>query len=321
MIVAADPAAVDAAVAAEFAGMADAGDFALGSGYMTVVRAQASRLRGRLGEASRYARQGRARLASSRIFEGLACAELAHAAALAGDTATAVAAMAEADALHPPTMRILYPHLEQARVWVAASTGGVPAAVAFLEALLVMLRDDGFAGYEVFALHDLVRLGHPADAVDRLAAVAPTVEGVLAPVAARHARAAVRGDGAALLDVAEEFAALGLDLYAAEAATAAVHTLRAARSTLLSRATERRGELAGRCEGARTPALHLPRAALTDRERQIARLAATGVASKQIADQLFLSPRTVDNHLLRVYAKLGVTGRAELGAALRGLAD
>ena len=52
---------------------------------------------------------------------------------------------------------------------------------------------------------------------------------------------------------------------------------------------------------------------------QIARLAAAGVPSKEIADQLYLSSRTVDNHLMRVYAKLGVTGRAELAAALRSL--
>ncbi len=58
---------------------------------------------------------------------------------------------------------------------------------------------------------------------------------------------------------------------------------------------------------------------LTGRERQIARLAAAGVPSKEIADQLYLSSRTVDNHLMRVYAKLGVTGRAELAAALRSL--
>jgi DNA-binding CsgD family transcriptional regulator len=48
------------------------------------------------------------------------------------------------------------------------------------------------------------------------------------------------------------------------------------------------------------------------------RLAATGMASKAIAQRLYLSVRTVDNHLQHAYAKLGVTGRAGLTQALRG---
>jgi DNA-binding CsgD family transcriptional regulator len=71
----------------------------------------------------------------------------------------------------------------------------------------------------------------------------------------------------------------------------------------------------------RTPALGLSRPALSDRERQIARLAASGVSSREIAAQFYLSTRTVENHLQRVYAKLGVAGRGELGPALRMVPD
>jgi len=52
---------------------------------------------------------------------------------------------------------------------------------------------------------------------------------------------------------------------------------------------------------------------------EIARMAAAGVASKEIAERLYLSSRTVDNHLMRVYAKLGVSGRTELASGLRAL--
>ena len=77
------------------------------------------------------------------------------------------------------------------------------------------------------------------------------------------------------------------------------------------------GEFHGaRCEDFRW---RLKSQALTTRERQIAKLAAASVSSKEIADQLYLSARTVDNHLLRVYAKLGITGRADLAAALRAV--
>ncbi|MCS0605941.1 LuxR C-terminal-related transcriptional regulator, partial [Streptomyces sp. LP11] len=55
---------------------------------------------------------------------------------------------------------------------------------------------------------------------------------------------------------------------------------------------------------------------LSDREREIAGLAATGLRSRQIAERLFLSPRTVDTHLARVYRKLGVSSRLALAQVL-----
>jgi DNA-binding CsgD family transcriptional regulator len=52
---------------------------------------------------------------------------------------------------------------------------------------------------------------------------------------------------------------------------------------------------------------------LTPQERQVASLAAQGLSNQQIADQLFVSRHTVSYHLHKVYAKLGITSRAELG--------
>jgi len=60
---------------------------------------------------------------------------------------------------------------------------------------------------------------------------------------------------------------------------------------------------------------------LTARERDVAMLAAQGESSKSIAERLYLSVRTVDNHLQNVYGKLGVTGRRELAKALADLPD
>jgi DNA-binding CsgD family transcriptional regulator/tetratricopeptide (TPR) repeat protein len=55
---------------------------------------------------------------------------------------------------------------------------------------------------------------------------------------------------------------------------------------------------------------------LTSQELQIARLAASGMTNKEIAAQLYLSPRTVGGHLYRIFPKLGITTRAALRDAL-----
>jgi DNA-binding CsgD family transcriptional regulator len=46
----------------------------------------------------------------------------------------------------------------------------------------------------------------------------------------------------------------------------------------------------------------------------VATLAARGLTSRKIAEDLFVSVRTVDNHLQQVYVKLGVKRRSELAA-------
>jgi DNA-binding CsgD family transcriptional regulator len=58
-------------------------------------------------------------------------------------------------------------------------------------------------------------------------------------------------------------------------------------------------------------------ALLTEREREVV-LLAVDHTSRHIAQRLGLSPRTVDNDLARAYAKLGVSGRTQLRALLRG---
>jgi DNA-binding CsgD family transcriptional regulator len=56
--------------------------------------------------------------------------------------------------------------------------------------------------------------------------------------------------------------------------------------------------------------------ALSVREREVALLAARGLPSREIAERLGVSVRTVDNHLARCFDALGTRSRAELGALL-----
>jgi DNA-binding CsgD family transcriptional regulator len=65
--------------------------------------------------------------------------------------------------------------------------------------------------------------------------------------------------------------------------------------------------------GRRAPDL---RDRLTAQELQIAQLAAEGLSNRQIAERLFLSPRTIGGHLYRIFPKLEITARAQLRDAL-----
>lgn len=57
---------------------------------------------------------------------------------------------------------------------------------------------------------------------------------------------------------------------------------------------------------------------LTASERRIAELAGSGLTNRQVAEQSFISPKTVEANLARIYRKLGISSRAELGAKMVG---
>ncbi|HEY6396016.1 MAG TPA: AAA family ATPase [Solirubrobacteraceae bacterium] len=91
----------------------------------------------------------------------------------------------------------------------------------------------------------------------------------------------------------DEFAAIGMEAFAERAG----HELLATGETVRKRTPETRDDL-------------------TPQERQIAELARDGLSNPEIGARLFLSRRTVEWHLRKVFAKLGVSSRRELAAAL-----
>ena len=61
--------------------------------------------------------------------------------------------------------------------------------------------------------------------------------------------------------------------------------------------------------------------ALTASERRVAQMAAEDLSNKEIAQALFVTVKTVELHLGRVYRKLDISSRRQLGAALGGPAE
>ncbi|MDQ4049147.1 MAG: helix-turn-helix transcriptional regulator, partial [Actinomycetota bacterium] len=77
-----------------------------------------------------------------------------------------------------------------------------------------------------------------------------------------------------------------------------------------------------RVAGARPRRLHFSGVeSLTASERRVAEMAAEGLTNREIAQALFVTPKTIENHLSRVYTKLGVSSRRALPEALGTLQE
>jgi DNA-binding CsgD family transcriptional regulator len=242
---------------------------------------------------------------------------LATAHACAGDAEAAAAAVAELDRLEPfPFVR---PEQDLGRAWALAAAGDLARARAQLMTAVGLAAEAGYVASEAMLLHEVVRLGGAASVVDRLYELAPECEGLWIPTFAAHAAAVVAGRSKWLVDVVDQFESFGAMLLAAEVANEAAQAYQSEGNGRAAAAMRVRSEALGdACEGARTPRLTaiVMVVPLTARERDIAALASSGESSKEIADRLFLSVRTVNNHLQSVYSKLGIAGRHQLEGAL-----
>jgi DNA-binding NarL/FixJ family response regulator len=244
---------------------------------------------------------------------------LALALALSREPAEAAATLATLDELHLSPTLFKPIELIQARAWTAVAGGDLSQGLRLLEEAAAQGASTGDRVGEAASLHGLARLGRARDVSARLDELAEAVEGDLVPARAAHARGLARSDPEGLARVSEALEAMGADLLAAEAAAdAAVAWRQAGEPRRASAAEHRAGALADRCEGAVTPALQAveQRSHLTPTEWQVALLAASGRSNRQIAEEIFVAVRTVENHLQRVYEKLGIASRKQLAEAL-----
>lgn len=305
----------------------------------------AETMRGDLVAASRYADEALASAVHVGMDTGRcwALAFGALCAGYAGDVQATRRAAEEALALAPTTGVVI------AAIWarwglavLALSQGDAAAADAALDTLTRSVESAGIA--------EPIRCAYLSDHIEALIALgqferADRLTVMLEEAGERHARDWVRhqaGRCRALL-----FAAAGNLDAAARAVDDALeighrieHRLDYARTLLVSaqieRRRRRRATARHRCDQAATifeqggarlwaerardeqlrTAARPGGAELTDTERRVAELASSGHTNRQVAAALFVSPKTVEANLARIYAKLGIHSRAELGSLI-----
>jgi DNA-binding CsgD family transcriptional regulator/type II secretory pathway predicted ATPase ExeA len=250
---------------------------------------------------------------------GAAYAALAEACSMCGDRGAAERAVTRARDTMGANERGLTFGIELATVWATFVRDGAPEATRVASQCARAARQVGYPLQELLFQFDLLRLGS-ADGVARVLEVGPRVDGPLPAAMVAMARAVAGRDGPALDAAAASFGALGTNLYAAEAAVMAADAhRRQGDAPAAARSDAAAHEWAQQCEGARSAILELRQpavAVLTAREREIVQLAARGRSNRDVADELCVSVRTVEGHLARAYAKLGVTNRQQLAGLL-----
>lgn len=273
-------------------------------------------------------RQGRPRTAHASLTEAVSLLtvrdphgvlSLARALRLQSGVIVGVAAeTAEAQPL-PGADHVMDPIRDGALTWGLVAQGQISQARAALGRAAADAALRGAVSLQADLLHDVLRIGGDVVVARQLSTVCAPQQGQWARAYEAHAQARVRGSGTAYLAAAAAFEEMGAQLDAAEMATAASKAFAQAglRSSARS-AGSRSAVLRQSCEGARTPLLEQSEttARLTAREQEIAGLAQRGRTNAQIAAALTVSVRTVEGHLCRAYAKLGIADRHELTAVL-----
>jgi DNA-binding CsgD family transcriptional regulator len=237
----------------------------------------------------------------------------ATALAMRGATAEAAAVLAALDEARRPFRKLDYER-SLARAWLVAGQGAITEAITTLLSAAETASAKGQFAAEVMCLQTAVQFGDHSVA-PRLTELESIVEGPRVKLASRLAAALAASDAPALEEISTEFEQMGDLVAAVDAAAHACSAFRHGdrRGSALG-CSARAEALAQRCGGISTPALRevsepLP---LTAREREIVRLLGSGSSTREVAERLYVSARTVEGHVYRAMTKTGTTTREEL---------
>ncbi len=249
-------------------------------------------------------------------IRGLAIGWAALAYAQLGKTGEFFSLADELDSTRAPEDFRTWTIAHRAAAWRPAMRGDDETAAAEAVRLGRLGIEKDFVNWAIITVYEAVRFGYPELVIDLLEEAAGTCDGRLVGAMSRHAAALKDGDAAEIESVADDFLAMGFDVYSLEAHSQArkLHKAHGDRKAA-SRANGKIVALQALYPNVMTPPLRDLPPLLTGRETQVARLAAQHT-SPEIAAKLSISVRTVDNHLASVYTKLGIGGREELAAVL-----
>jgi DNA-binding CsgD family transcriptional regulator len=235
-----------------------------------------------------------------------------------GGGEAAAASLQISEEAYGPQVAVFLPELELARAWERAAVGQTTAAQTHAVRAAQIAHQSGMYAVEMSALNTAVRFGDRSHAT-RLGDLATKLNTPLAEVVAAHARGLANHDGDLLDAAADRFADLGAVALAADAAAQAAHEHARKRHRGKEVASSARAHALASQGEVRTPAVAAAARPLpiSDRERQIAMLVVAGLSNREVADRLFVSVRTVEGHLYRIFAKLGIDDRDQLIHLLR----
>jgi DNA-binding CsgD family transcriptional regulator len=251
-----------------------------------------------------------------RDIAGLLPAADALSAAVAARTGRYAVARSWLDQIAPGDLRDpkveLYASL--ARAWVSASSGRPGYAIRSLAPVLHRISAGGNLYLAALVAYEAVRI----DPVVGATVMLPTLVSArhAFPLCEAHARAVVQRHD--VLPVATQLAEAGLLGPAIDAARWVADESRGdlARAAHAHRLADSWTVRTGIAMSPRRRQVHPRVMPLTDREWQLASGAASLRTSAELAAEFGISVRTVDNHLARIYKKLGISGRRELSAEL-----